>query len=496
MANVSETTLENTPTWAVATVCFIMIVISIFIEHLLHILARYFKRKRRKSLTEALEKIKTELMLLGFTSLLLTVSEKSIANICIPKGVGETLIPCASIAFDDAEEETKCAEQGKVSLLSREGVRELQYFIFHLAVCHVVSCILTFGLGMAKMRRWESWEGETKTLEYQFAYDPRRFQLTRQTPFGKRHLNYWSNNSVMYWPVCLVRQFYRSVPKVDYFTLRHGFIMAHFSEESNFDFQKYIERALENDFGVVVGLSWWIWIFSVLYIFFNANAFYSHFWLPFIPLMVLLLVGTKLQSIITDMCLDSHDKSHMIKGTLLVRPSDHFFWFGWPKLLLHLISFILFQIRFGIRSCFHEEIENIIIRVAMVVSVQILCGYVTLPLYALVTQMGTSMRKVVFTENVIRGIQIWQDKAKKNMALRNPYSQGTSLDTSLSLETSLEASPSFRLGASLSNFMDRPLDVNKHMDVNITQGEIVSEQQESENQASNLSSFQGFNLQL
>ncbi|KAG4977823.1 hypothetical protein JHK86_037297 [Glycine max] len=448
MANVSETTLENTPTWAVATVCFIMIVISIFIEHLLHILARYFKRKRRKSLTEALEKIKTELMLLGFTSLLLTVSEKSIANICIPKGVGETLIPCASIAFDDAEEETKCAEQGKVSLLSREGVRELQYFIFHLAVCHVVSCILTFGLGMAKMRRWESWEGETKTLEYQFAYDPRRFQLTRQTPFGKRHLNYWSNNSVMYWPVCLVRQFYRSVPKVDYFTLRHGFIM------------------------------------------------------------VLLLVGTKLQSIITDMCLDSHDKSHMIKGTLLVRPSDHFFWFGWPKLLLHLISFILFQnsfqlafftwtsIRFGIRSCFHEEIENIIIRVAMVVSVQILCGYVTLPLYALVTQMGTSMRKVVFTENVIRGIQIWQDKAKKNMALRNPYSQGTSLDTSLSLETSLEASPSFRLGASLSNFMDRPLDVNKHMNVNITQGEIVSEQQESENQASNLSSFQGFNLQL
>ena len=41
--------------------------------------------------------------------------------------------------------------QGKVSLLSREGVRELQYFIFHLAVCHVVSCILTFGLGMAKV---------------------------------------------------------------------------------------------------------------------------------------------------------------------------------------------------------------------------------------------------------------------------------------------------------------------------------------------------------
>ncbi|RZB63612.1 MLO-like protein 12 [Glycine soja] len=75
-----------------------------------------------------------------------------------------------------------------------------------------------------------------------------------------------------------------------------------------------------------------------------------------------------------------------------------------------LAFFTCTSIRFDIRSCFHQETENIIIRVAMVVSVHILCGYVTLPLYAL---MGTSMRKSVFTENVIRGIQIWQDKAKK-----------------------------------------------------------------------------------
>ena len=50
-------------------------------------------------------------MLLGFTSLLLTVTQKPIANICIAKGVGETLLPCSSMTFDDAEEETKCADQ-------------------------------------------------------------------------------------------------------------------------------------------------------------------------------------------------------------------------------------------------------------------------------------------------------------------------------------------------------------------------------------------------
>lgn len=60
---------------------------------------------------------------------------------------------------------------------------------------------------------------------------------------------------------------------------------------------------------------------------------------------MLLLVGTKLQGIITKMCLDSNDKSHIVRGTLLVRPSDHFFWLGNPKLLLYLIHFILFQVK-------------------------------------------------------------------------------------------------------------------------------------------------------
>lgn len=33
-------TLETTPTWAVAVVCFILITISILIEHALHLLAK------------------------------------------------------------------------------------------------------------------------------------------------------------------------------------------------------------------------------------------------------------------------------------------------------------------------------------------------------------------------------------------------------------------------------------------------------------------------
>ncbi|KAE8731008.1 hypothetical protein F3Y22_tig00002841pilonHSYRG00161 [Hibiscus syriacus] len=136
-------------------------------EHLLHLLAKYFNKRRRRSLIQVLDKIKSELLQLGFISLLLTVSEKPIANVCIPKSVGETFLPCRHPS-NDSPEEAKCEAQGKVSLLSR-GVNELQYLIFGLAFFHSLSCILTFRLGMAKMRRWESWEAETRTLEYQFS---------------------------------------------------------------------------------------------------------------------------------------------------------------------------------------------------------------------------------------------------------------------------------------------------------------------------------------
>lgn len=49
-------------------------------------------------------------MLLGFISLLLTVLEKPISNICISEGVAESFLPCQSLTADE-EEESKCEEK-------------------------------------------------------------------------------------------------------------------------------------------------------------------------------------------------------------------------------------------------------------------------------------------------------------------------------------------------------------------------------------------------
>ncbi|KAF9672396.1 hypothetical protein SADUNF_Sadunf11G0037400 [Salix dunnii] len=475
-------TLEETPTWAVATVCFFLISISIFIEHLFHLLAKYFNKKRRKYLIQALYKIKSELMLLGFISLLLTVLEKPVANICIPKSVGETFLPCGSVDSSDwNEEEAKCAEQGKASLLSREGMKQLQYLIFVLASFHCVSSIFTFCLGMAKMRRWKSWEAETRTLDYQFSTDPRRFQLSHQTSFGKRHLRYWNENSVFRWPACFLRQFYSSVSKVDYLTLRHGFVMAHFEQDNSFDFQKYIRRALDKDFGVLLDL-------DVFYIFHILQCTH-YYWLPFIPLVMLLLVGTKLQAIITLMCLDSHDKSIVVNGTILVRPSDHFFWFELLSTgILHMdLGKHLSGFQFGFRSCFHRRTEDIVITLVMGMLVHFLCGYVTLPLYALVTQMGSSMRKAVFTENVAEGLKRWRKKARRN--LKTSYSARPSLDVSVDTSLSLDSSPSFSVNASYSVDPNYPLD---HVTIEMIDEAKHNDEQPQDHKVNG--SFRGFNV--
>ncbi|KAI3793734.1 hypothetical protein L1987_36356 [Smallanthus sonchifolius] len=467
--------LEQTPTWAVAVVCVVLVAISVVIEQIIHKIEKWLKEKQKQGLYESLEKIKAELMLLGFISLLLTVGTTPITQICISESAGSTWHPCSKqnqrrSDGDDDDDETesrrrllswlgasnsprrilggvtsddKC-EDGKVSFMSYDGVHQLHIFIFVLAVSHVFYCILTMALGRLKMRSWKRWESETETAEYRFTHDSKRFRFTRDTSFGRRHMSFWSKSPILLWMVCFLRQFYRSVPKVDYLTLRHGFIMAHLTPQSHsrFDFQKYIKRSLEEDFKVVVAIRPPIWLFVVAFILFNTHGWYSYLWLPFVPLIITLLVGTKLQMIITKMGLKIQERGEVIvKGVPVVHPRDDLFWFNRPRLLLHLLNFVLFQnafqlaffawtaYQFGLKSCYHEHMEDVIITITMGVSIQILCSYVTLPLYALVTQMGSTMRPTIFNDRVASALRKWHHTARKKIKENKKSGQVTAMSS-------------------------------------------------------------------
>ncbi|GAB4836465.1 hypothetical protein Ancab_001376 [Ancistrocladus abbreviatus] len=400
--------LEDTPTWAVAAVCFVLVLISIVIEYIIHLIGSWLRKRDKIALYEALEKIKSELMLLGFISLLLTVLQAPLSKICVSKSIAQSWHPCEN---DEAGiSDDKCTKKGKVALMSTDAIHQLHVFIFVLALFHVLYCITTLALGRLKMKKWKSWENLTQSVEYQYMNDPQRIRFTRETTFGRRHLRFWSKSPILLWTVCFFRQFIRSVAKVDYLTLRHGFILAHLApgSETKFDFQKYISRSLEQDFKVVVGISPIMWFFAVLFL-----LGYTH--------------GAKLQVIITKMGLKIQERGDVIQGTPVVQTGDDLFWLNRPRLMLFLIHFVLFQNAFqlaflvftwynyGVGSCFHKNREDIIIRTSMGVIIQFICSYVILPLYALVTQMGSSIKPAMFSERVAKALVGWHQSARKRL---------------------------------------------------------------------------------
>ncbi|KAK3414337.1 hypothetical protein EUGRSUZ_I02802 [Eucalyptus grandis] len=243
-----------------------------------------------------------------------------------------------------------CAHKGQVPILSIEALHQLHIFIFVLAVVHVFFCVTTMVLGGARIRRWKNWDDSIRKGRGQAAdVDHRRHHEI----FRQRASGYWRKAAVVSWMISFVKQFYGSVTESDYITLRRGFKMAHmpFVPESQFDFYYHMMQILEGDFIKIVSISWFFWLFIVVFLLLNVQGWNTYFWLSFLPLILLLLVGAKLEHIIMRLAqeLDSTDPDH---EAARVKPSDDHFWFHRPGIILWLIQFILFQNSFEIAFFF------------------------------------------------------------------------------------------------------------------------------------------------
>ncbi|KMS97640.1 hypothetical protein BVRB_5g125220 [Beta vulgaris subsp. vulgaris] len=170
--------LEFTPTWVAAIVCTIIISLSLGVEKILHLLSKRLKRRNKRFLYKALQKVKQELLLLGFISLVLARLQDEIVNICIPKNWAVKGLPCKinnnvshansivahfsvntrrHLLAEETNHKSHC-EKGKVPLLSYQALHDLHILIFVLAVVHVLVCALTVLFGAAKIRQWRRWE--------------------------------------------------------------------------------------------------------------------------------------------------------------------------------------------------------------------------------------------------------------------------------------------------------------------------------------------------
>lgn len=168
----------------------------------------------------------------------------------------------------------------------------------------------------------------------------------------------------------------------------------------------------------------------VIFLLLNVWGWHSYFWIAFIPLILLLAVGTKLEHVITQLANEVAEKHVAIEGDLVVQPSDDQFWFHRPRLILFLIHIILFQNSFQLAyffwlwyqysfdSCIMGKVGYIIPRLIIGAFIQFVCSYSTFPLYAIVTQMGSSFKKAIFEEHIQEGLIGWARSAKRNKPLR------------------------------------------------------------------------------
>ncbi|CAN1305399.1 MLO-like protein 4 [Linum perenne] len=176
----------------------------------------------------------------------------------------------------------------------------------------------------------------------------------------------------------------------------------------------------------------------------NVQGLNVYFWLSFIPAILVMVVGTKLQHVVSMLALGIVEQSGPPVGTQ-VKPRDDLFWFGKPEILVRLIQFIIFQNAFEMatfiwslwgfkqRSCFMKNHYMIIIRLVSGVVVQFWCSYSTVPLNVLVTQMGSRCRKALVAESVRDSLHSWckrvKERSRRDAAMSIATRSVCSLDT-------------------------------------------------------------------
>ncbi|KAH0863788.1 hypothetical protein HID58_080999 [Brassica napus] len=461
---VYEKNLEETATWAVAVVCFVLIVISLFIERLIHKMGTWLKKKHKGTLYEALEKVKAELMLLGFISLLLTVAQTPISNICIPKYVASSMRPCSPdikgglglrskhLSGEDisvpgairmlryglqffgsvTEVDYKTLRHGFITahFCPGSGSEEMPYDFFNyiqrsletdfktvveirtsffpLVTIHSSDCkrdnkqnfMEKGGYEITIVDASNERQGESIKLDQPLTSNPNvggfgqgDAEIVFQDPLRVQGLLFFLGSVVLAQIVLVLKkkQFEKAIHsdlmkvRVQRQSPNAPNNRAVCQAESREIFPLFLQLHLKMTCKPYYDHPSWV-VHE-----FHYQEVYPRLLVPIfldtllIPLVVL-IVGTKLQVIITKLGLRILEKDNVVRGCPMVQPGDDLFWFDNPSIMLFFIHLVLFTI---------------------------LCSYVTLPLYALVIQMGTRMKPTVFNQRVSKMLKKWHHTAQE-----------------------------------------------------------------------------------
>ncbi|KAI3665365.1 hypothetical protein L6452_43989 [Arctium lappa] len=179
--------LVETPTWAVASVVSVMVLVGFFINAALRHSEKWLYKTKRKALIAALDKIKEELMLFAVLSLLMGHWIIYAAKICVKSSaISSRFYPCSiEKSFVDplhhqiplhiysnssvsrqllSQKHSEICPEGSSSFASKESLEQLHRFLFVLGVTHVSYSFFAIALAMIKIYSWRIWENQAEAM--------------------------------------------------------------------------------------------------------------------------------------------------------------------------------------------------------------------------------------------------------------------------------------------------------------------------------------------
>ncbi|GFR49743.1 hypothetical protein Agub_g11900, partial [Astrephomene gubernaculifera] len=320
--------------WRVALLLVGFVFVTLSFEGLIdHVEKRL---KKRKGLLTAFRALKNELLYLGCLSLLLTVTQQYLAMICIPHTANSSYYK-----YKLTYELTDSCGEGREPLWPVSVQHETHYFIFAVAVTHILYCALTIALTLKKVGTWRQWEdaalaearagaGDVKVMQESVSRSlinamcasalasvtgaaaggdthPHPHTHTSTNPDGaptsstpsssarRRRRAQLAAADLKALAASLAAQFRVSVSQPMYHNVRLMFIEK-MGLTYDFDFHSLVTNGMENQLAHAVHASWPLWLIATVFLVLPLPSFVP-FWAYLLVMGLLLVVGGKLVSV-------------------------------------------------------------------------------------------------------------------------------------------------------------------------------------------------------